>query len=133
MKTLIVSLMALAVFVVVGCQSPEGGGLSSDQGFHLETPFLGTDIKQGDSRTVMVTVKRDSQFKEDVRLEATASPGISVDPTNVTVNASDSPDVPFQITAPDDAAIGGYRINVKAIPETGQSTSAEIKVKVVRP
>lgn len=133
MKTAIMILTTLALSVVVGCGSPKGGGMSTDEGFRLGTPFFTTDIKQGDRKTVTVAVKRDDYFKEDVRLEATASPGISVDPSEVLVKAGDAPDVQFQITAPQDAALGEYRVRVKGIPETGQSTSTEIKVKVVRP
>ena len=132
-KLIIMSVAVLALSVVVGCGSPKGGGLSSDQGFRLSTPLFTTTIQQGDRKTVTVSVKRDDHFKEDVRLEATASPGISVDPNRVLVKASDSPDVPFQITVPQDAALGEYRVHVKGIPETGQSTSTEIKVKVVSP
>ena len=132
MKTTIMIVTMLALSVVVGC-GPKGGGMSSEEGFRLTSPFFTTDIKQGDSKTVTVSVKRDEFFKEDVRLQAEASPGISVDPTNVRVKAGDSPDVQFQITAPGDAAIGEYRVHVKGTPEKGQPFSTEIKVKVVRP
>lgn len=133
MKMAIVTMMTLALSFVAGCGSPKGGGISTDTGFRLDTPFFATDIKQGDRKTVTVSVKRDEFFKEDVRLEATASEGIDVEPDDVLVKASDSPDVQFQIRAPKDAAIGEYVVRVKGIPETGQSTSTEIKVKVVSP
>ena len=133
MKIAIVTMMTLALSLVAGCGSPEGGGMSADQGFRLSTPFFTTDIQQGDRMTVTVTVKRDEFFKEDVKLQATASPGIHIDPTHVVVKASDSPDVQFQIRAPKDAALGEYRVYVKGTPETGQPTSTEIKVKVVAP
>jgi len=133
MKTTLMFMMTFAVLVVVGCGSPKGGGLSTDEGFRLDTPFFTTDIKQGDRKTVTVSVDRDKYFKQNVRLEAAATPGISVDPTDVLVRADESADVQFQITAPQDAALGEYIVRVKGIPETGQSTSTEIKVKVVRP
>ena len=133
MKTAIMSVMAVALSIVVGCGSPKGGGMSSEAGFRITTPFFTTDIQQGDRKTITVSVKRDEFFKEDVKLQATASPGISVEPTDVLVKASDSPDVQFQIKAPKDAAFGEYRVHVKGTPETGQPTSTEIKVKVVGP
>ena len=137
MNKVIMVVTAVALSLVVGCGSPKGGGMSTDQGFRLSTSLgssiFATSIKQGDRKTVTVSVKRDEYFKQDVRLQATASPGISVEPTNVLVRASDSPDVQLQITAPQDAAIGEYQVRVNATPETGQPTAMEIKVKVVRP
>jgi uncharacterized membrane protein len=133
MKTAMAIVMTLALTVVVGCGSPRGGSAAEDEGFRISTPFFTTDIQPGDRKTVTVSVKRDDFFKQDVRLQATASPGISIDPTDVLVKASDSPDVQFRIIVPKDAALGEYRIRVLGTPETGQSTSTEIKVKVVRP
>ena len=126
-------VMALALTVVVGCLSPRGGGMSKSEGFKISVPMFATDIKQGDRQTITVSLHRDEYFREDVRLEIKASEGISVHPTNVLVKASDTPDVPLQIAAPKDAALGEYRVFVKGTPETGQPTSIEIKVKVVAP
>ena len=107
--------------------------MSEDEGFRLTTPFFATDIQQGDRKTVTVSVKRDEFFKQDVRLQISASSGISVTPTDALVKASDAPEVQLQITAPKDAALGEYRVHIKGTPQTGQPTSTEIKVKVVGP
>jgi uncharacterized membrane protein len=80
-----------------------------------------------------VTLHREKFFKQDVRLQVSASSGISVTPTDVLVKASDTPEVQLQIAAPKDAALGEYRVRIKGTPETGQPTSTEIKVKVVGP
>jgi len=133
MKTMFIIAAVLAAMVIASCGSPRGGGISADEGFRLDTPFFTTDIQQGDRKTVTVSIDRDKYFKQDVRLQATATPGIDVDPTDVLVRADESPDVQFQITAPQDAALGSYIVRVKGIPDTGQSTSTEIKVKVVAP
>ena len=133
MKTALMIVMALTVAAVSGCASPRGGSMSSDEGFKIAAPTFTTDVKQGDRQTVTVSLKRDKYFKQDVTLQATATSGISVEPSEVVVKASESPDVQFQIKAPKDAALGEYRVNIKGTPETGQSTSTEIKVKVVGP
>jgi uncharacterized membrane protein len=133
MKTTLIIVAGLASLIIAGCGSPKGGGLSADEGFRLDTPFFTTNITQGDRKTVTVSVDRDKYFKEDVRLQAESSPGISVDPTDVLVRADESADVQFQISAAEDAALGEYIVRVKGTPETGQSTSTEIKVKVVSP
>jgi uncharacterized membrane protein len=133
MKTTLMIVMALAVTAVGGCMSPRGGNMSSDEGFKIQTPTFTTDIKQGDRKTITISLHRDKYFKQDVRLTMKASEGISLDPTEVTVKASDAPDVQLQIAAPSHAALGEYRVFVKGTPESGQSTSTEVKVKVVAP
>jgi uncharacterized membrane protein len=133
MKTAMAMVMMLALTVAFGCMSPKGGGMSEDEGFKIAVPAFTTDVKQGDRQTVTVSLKRDKYFKQDVRLQISASSGISVTPTDVLVKASDSPDAQFRIIVPKDAALGEYRVRVKGTPETGQSTSTEIKVKVVAP
>ena len=133
MKTAMVIVMTLALTIAFGCMSPKGGGMSKDEGFKIQVPMFTTDIKQGDRQTINVTVRRGELFKQDVRLEMKASQGISVTPANVLVKASDAPEVPLQIMAPRNAALGEYRIYVKRTPQTGEPTSIEIKVKVVAP
>jgi uncharacterized membrane protein len=107
--------------------------MSSDEGFKIAGPIMTTDVKQGDRQTVTVSLKRDKFFKQDVTLRATATSGISVEPSKVLVRASESPDVQFQIKAPRDAALGEYMVHVVATPENGASTAQDYMVKVVAP
>ena len=129
----IMIVATLALVAVVGCMSPQGGGMSEDEGFKIAVPTFTTDVKQGDRQTIGVTLHRGKFFKQDVKLQASASKGISVTPTDVLVKASDTPEVQLQIAAPKDAALGEYRVNIKGTPETGLPASIEIKVKVVAP
>jgi hypothetical protein len=133
MKTAIAVVMTLAVATIFGCQSPQGGGMSEDEGFKVSVPVLGAKIKQGDRQTVNVSLDRGKYFKQDVKLEITATGGISVEPTSVLVKASDKPEVQLQIAVPKDAALSEYRVYVKATPATGQPTSTDFTVKVVAP
>jgi uncharacterized membrane protein len=123
----------LAWVAVVGCASPRGGSMSSDEGFKIAAPTFTKDVKQGDRQTVTVSLKRDKYFKQDVTLEVTATSGITVEPSKVVVKASESPDVQFQIKAPKDAALGEYLVHVVATPKTGNPTSKDFTVKVVGP
>jgi len=133
MKTAMVVVMMLALTAVFGCMSHRGGSAAEDEGFKIAIPILPTDVKQGDRQTISVTLHREKFFKQNVRLEISASKGISVTPTDVLVKASDKPDVQLQIAAPKDAALGEYRVHVNGTPETGQPTSIDIKVKIVTP
>jgi len=54
-----------------------------------------------------------------VKLEIRPSEGISVEPTSVSGQSSDNPDVQLQIAAAKDANLGEYRIHIKGTPEPG--------------
>jgi uncharacterized membrane protein len=134
MKTSIMIVVTLALAATVGCsQSNRGGGVSKDEGFKIAVPALDTQLKQGETQDVTVSVHRGDTFKRDVKLQIKASTGISVEPTYVRVNAGDKPDVQLRVSAAKDAAIGEYRIYVTGTPATGAPTSVDFKVKVVAP
>ena len=134
MKTTIAFVMTLTLEILFGCQtSPRGGSMVENEGFRIGVPTFTTEVKQGEVQTVSVSLKRDSLFKQDVTLHIKAANGISVEPTKVTIKASDKPDVQLQIAAPKDAALGEYPVVVKGTPETGEPTSVGFTVKVVAP
>ena len=133
MKTVMTILTAVSLMTLIGCMSPQGGGMTRSESFNIAAPTLETVLKQGDRTTVTVSLFRGKSFKRDVTLDFRPSRGISVDPTTALVRAGDTPKVQIQIAASEDAAIGVYRVYVKGTPETGESTSTEFKVKVVTP
>ena len=129
MKTAIAIVMTLALASLFGCR--RGENTVKDEGFKIAVPTSNTEVKQGELQTVVVSLQRDSLFKKDVKLQVKAPKGISVEPTSVTVKASDKPEVQLQITAAKDAALGEYPVVVKGTPETGEPTSVGFTVKVV--
>ena len=134
MRTAIAVVMTLVVVSLFGCQtSPRGGSVVRDEGFRIAVPTFTTEVKQGELQTVTVSLQRDPLFKQDVTLHIKAATGISIEPTKVTIKASDKPDVQLQITASKDAALGEYPVVVKGRPETGEPTSVGFTVKVVAP
>jgi uncharacterized membrane protein len=135
MRTAITIVMTLALAAISGCQSssPRGGSRAKDEGFKISVPALGTDVKQGEVRAVTVSLHRGEYFKQEVKLQIQASEGISVEPTDVLVKASESPDVQLRITTTKNTALGTYRVSVNATPKTGKPTSTAFTVKVVAP
>jgi uncharacterized membrane protein len=125
--------MLLSLVAVLGCESPRGGGMSGGEGFKIGTPTFTTKIAQGETESVTLSLNRGKYFKRDVTLELNASKGISVEPTEILVKGNDPPDVSIRITAAKDANLGEYKIFVKGTPETGESTSTEVTVRVVAP
>jgi uncharacterized membrane protein len=133
MKTSIMIVAALTLTVTLGCQSPRGGGMSGGEGFKIGTPTFAPKVKQGETESVTISLNRGEYFKRDVALEIKASKGISVEPTEAKVKASEKADVHLRITAAKDAALGEYKVFIKGTPETGEATSTEFTVKVVSP
>jgi len=132
MKNAIMIVITLAVITAFGCSmSPRGGGMTTDLGFQVAVPTFNTNVKQGEVQNVTLSLHRGNYFKEDVRLELKTTAGLSIDPSNILVKASDVPDVQFRIAAAKDAALGEYRVDVTATPATGQSTSVQFIVRVV--
>ena len=134
MKSSMMIVMTLALTAVFGCSlSNRGGGVSKDEGFRIAVPTFDTELKQGETQTVMVSLHRGEYFKRDVSLQIKASKGISIEPTSVWVKAGDKPDVQLRIAAAKDAALGEYRIYVEGTPASGEPNSVDFKVKVVAP
>jgi uncharacterized membrane protein len=135
-KTIAITIaLTLVLAVVSGCQSSSsrGGSAFKDEGFKIAVPTFTTQIKQGQTQNVTVSVERGKYFKQDVKLQIEASKGISVDPTKVMVKASDRPDVQIRISADKNAAISEYLVSVMGTPETGEPSSTQFNVKVVSP
>jgi len=137
MKTAITIVMTLASVAICGCQSqsssPRGGGMTKDVGFKIAVPTFSTEIKQGQTQNVAVSLERGDYFKQDVKLQIQASKGISIDPTEVLVKASDSPDVQLRISTTKDTALGAYRVAVTGTPKTGEPTATAFTLMVVGP
>ncbi|RPI59120.1 MAG: hypothetical protein EHM48_09380, partial [Planctomycetaceae bacterium] len=103
MKTVIALVTSLFVLSAVGCESPRGGGMSGGEGFKIGTPTFTTQVKQGTTENVKITLNRGEYFKRDVMLEIKASRGLTVEPTEYTVKGNEQPDVNLKITAAKDA------------------------------
>lgn len=135
MKNVITIVLTLALMAVSGClsNSSRGGSVRKGEGFTIAVPILSTEIKQGQTQNVVVSLERGDYFKQDVKLQIKTTTGLSVDPTSVVIKASEKPDVQIKIAAAQNAALGEYRVTVVGTPNTGESTSTEFKVKVTAP
>jgi uncharacterized membrane protein len=135
MKTAFSILLALALIIGAGCKStsPRGGGSTKEAGFKVMVPYMTTDIKQGETRNVMITLNRGGFFKQDVKLDISVPKGLSVEPTSETIKASQRPDMQLRIAADKDAALGQYPVKINAAPEEGSPTSTQFTVRIVAP
>jgi uncharacterized membrane protein len=136
MKNAITFVLMLSLAALYGCQSsssPQGGSVIKDEGFKIIVPAGSTETKQGEIQTAVISLARESYFKQDVKLMVSSTKGISVEPTSVLIKSSEKPEVQIRITVASDAALGEYSIRVEGIPKTGEPTSTVFTVKVVSP
>ena len=127
-KLAIVALVAMVAFV--GCKKSEEGGRAGNDTFKVAVPALATNVKQGELKTVKVSIERGDGFKQPVKLEFKSSTGISVEPDSVTIQPGDKGDVQLKISAAADAPIGESKILVKGTPDKGEATTTEFSVTV---
>jgi len=115
--------------------SAQGGSTVKGEGFKISVPAFETKIKQGETQSIAISLKRGDAFKQDVKLEVKVSKGkgLILDPAVFNIKAGDKADVQVLIKAPKDAAIGDYKVSVTGTPTTGAAASTEFKVKVVTP
>lgn len=140
-----------AALVLIGCgpTSNTGGGgthkdtahdSSHDSGkgddkadkFTLEGPagIQPYGLKQGESKTYDIKVNKGKEFKEDVTLSFEGPKELEVTMTDKKVAKSTDGKAQFTVKAADKAPVGEHTIKVTGKPESGPSTSLELKFKV---
>jgi uncharacterized membrane protein len=145
MKTLALLVIASVCAVLIGCNghsTPGGPGASgtntkpslvgsADNTFTLKTPTLNTDIKQGETKTVAISISRGKNFDQDVKLEiAGMPPGVKVTPASPELKASEEK-VDISVEAAKDAALGEHVLTITGMPaREGAKAAAQLKINV---
>jgi len=142
--------LAVGLFAAIGCDThstPGGPGATTgpntgsahkplvgqaDDTFTLSTPTLSTSIKQGEAKTVKISIKRGKNFSEDVALKLDGMPkGVTAEPANPQIkHGEDETAVAFK--AADDAALGDFTIKVTGHPSKGGDATSEFKITVTK-
>jgi uncharacterized membrane protein len=125
---LVVALIATAAFM--GCKKSEEGGRAGSDTFRLSVSALSTNINQGETQIVRVTVERGEGFQQSVKLETKAPTGLQVEIKNALVKPGDKGDVQVLVTAAKDAPLGEQKILVKGTPDKGDPAEIEFRVVV---
>jgi uncharacterized membrane protein len=136
MKKVIVIVVVLTMVLAAvssGTSSPKGGSVAKGEGFKISVPTFDVKAKQGEIEVVTIKLKRGKFFKRDVTLDIAFDKGISVEPAKVVVKAGDKSEVDLTIKVPKNAPLGGYTVEVKGTPTTGEPTSVQFTVKVIAP
>lgn len=146
MKSTFAVLLVLSVAAFTGCDkgSPGGPGASGDQkkplygeadntfdlGVPSNLPFKSTALKQGETTTLAISIKRGKSFDQDVALKFEGLPtGVTVEPASPVIKHGDK-EAKLTLKAVDDAALGDFNIKVKGTPTKGPDASNEFKITV---
>ena len=98
--------------------------------FAISVPFWTTGIKQGETKAFSLSVKRDSEFREDVALKFDGLPkGVTVEPSTATVKNGET-EAKLLLKAADDAPIGDHVVKVSGHPAKGADATHDLKFTV---
>lgn len=100
--------------------------------FHLSPPLLSTSLKQGETKTVSIGIKRDKKFDQDVTIKFTDLPtGVTLDPAGAIIKHADT-EAKFTLKAADDAALGNFDVKVMGHPTKGADAANDLKLTVAK-
>ena len=98
--------------------------------FSLSLPLLSTTVKQGESQTFAVGIKRDKTFDEDVTLLFGELPtGITMEPAAPVIKRGET-EAKVVLTGANDAALGNFDIKVTGHPVQGADAMSDLKLTV---
>ena len=102
----------------------------ADNTFNLSAPT--TSLKQGESKVVLIGIKRGTNFQEDVTLKFSDLPkGVSFEPSNATIKHTETEGkVTLMVAA--DAALGDFTIKLTGHPTKGSDGSTELKISIAK-
>ena len=105
-------------------------GKPADDTFTIDVPLISTKLKQGESKSVTFSLKRGTNFDEDVTLKFDTLPkGVTIEPSRPKISKSEK-EAPATIKAAEDAAIGDFTIKVTGEPSRGPPATNTLKVTV---
>jgi hypothetical protein len=106
--------------------------IAAKDSFTLSLPRLATSLKQGETKTVSIGIKRDKSFNQDVALTFGDMPtGVTLEP-DAPVFKDGEAEVQLTLTAVDDAALGNFAIKVTGHPAKGADASSEFNLTVTK-
>ena len=106
--------------------------IAAKDSFTLQVPYLSTPLKQGETQTVSIGIKRGKSFDQDVALSFSDLPtGVTLDPEAPIIKHGDA-EAKITFTAADDASLGNFAIKVTGHPAKGADASSEFELTVAK-
>ncbi len=100
--------------------------------FALSVPYMSTSLKQGETKTVSIGIKREKSFDQDVALKFGNVPtGVTLVPTTPVIKNGDT-EARVTLTGANDASLGNFAITVTGHPARGPDASQEFNLTVAK-
>jgi len=136
MKRSFAGLLVVALVSFTGCNQGTPGGpgaanpsAKTDETFTLSVPSSAT-LKQGETKQVLIDIKRGRHFQEDVTLKVDNVPkGVSFTHPSSVIKHGET-EAKVMLTAADDASLGDFTIKVIGHPTKGGDASTDLKITV---
>jgi len=91
-----------------------------------------TSIKQGETKAVSISIKREKNFDEDVSFKFADLPkGVTLDPASPVIRHGDT-EAKLMLKSEDDASLGDFAIKVTGHPTKGPDASQDFKLSVAK-
>jgi len=139
----LLSLSLVGLLALAGCKSGTAGGPGAES-TGAEQPLVGdaertfqlniedVTMRQGETKSLLITIKRSTNFSEDVEILFTDLPkGITVDPSKPKISAADT-EARVNLTAASDAALGEFKATVTGHPSKGADSTNTMKLNVTK-
>jgi hypothetical protein len=98
--------------------------------FSLDVPNLSTHVKQGETRSVSVSMSRGKNFDDDVSLKFENVPaGVMITPATALIKHGDT-EAKVNVQAAGDAALGNFTVKVIGHPSTGADATVDMKLTI---
>lgn len=98
--------------------------------FSLNAPTLSTHLKQGETRSVTISLSRGKNFDDDVSLKFVDVPtGVTITPATTLIKHGET-EAKLNLQAAGDAALGNFTVKVIGHPSTGSDATVEMKLTV---
>ncbi len=129
MKTLFLTLVALTLSVLGGCNqgTPGGPGATgkrpgfgqADDTFNLTAPSTWSSLQQGEEKSATIGIKRAKNFHEDVAIKfANVPAGLTIEPAAPVIKHGDT-DVKLTVKAANEAPPGEFAVKITGHPASG--------------
>jgi len=134
-------LLAMGLIALIGCSGNDKAGgpgatdpsgkqplFQAENTFNLSAPSIG--LKQGETKTIVIGIKRGTNFQEDVKLEFTTVPqGMTLEPASPVIMHGDK-ETEVTLKAAADASRGDFKVRVIGHPTKGPDGSTDLKVSI---
>jgi uncharacterized membrane protein len=100
--------------------------------FTVSVPTYSTSVKQGETKAVAISIKREKNFDEDVTLKFADLPkGVTLDPASPVIKHGDT-EAKLMLKSENDASLGDFAIKVTGHPTKGADASSDFNITVAK-